>query len=311
MEEEQQQQQESGPLHEDLLYFSTLAMLFKTAVTANDVPVQYRAAFRLFHHRRLTLIKNKPAEGYFLINPITKREIKIDALTKELKTLFYPSGRVYSTGGGRTGGASRGNTVDREIEQLVNKGIAPPLPSQLHIFTTKTLRYLRDHGLQPFAAQMLVFDEKIHIATAVDIVCVDTTCTDFDRNVKVIELKTGFNDNYQAADGYFRSPFVADSSISTTTDSHKNRHQLQALVQHIIMAKNYGSIVRDTCVLVISEKLHSCYPLTPYIRRLAADVYATLKQRLKIEDPDYALNMRHQAEREDHAISKAKKLYTT
>ncbi len=285
----------------DFQYFCELATLFRVAVAPTDVPLRFRSAFQLMHHPRMSMVKHIPYRGFTLGG-----SVHLDGLTAQLEGLFYPSSRRMSTGGGKSGGASRGNTVSEEIDKLVNSGI---MPQTMHKYTIKTLQYLKDHQLQPFAAELIVFDERIEIATPIDIACVDLACADMGKNIVMIELKTGFDNNYDAAGGFFHSPFAADSALLATTDSHRNKHQLQALVEHLIVAKNYTAAVRETRVLVISEKIHSSYGLCPHIRRLATDVYTNLRKRLQARqvDPDYALRLRHDAERKGQSAARAKK----
>jgi hypothetical protein len=293
-------------------YFSALHALIMRAVAPSDVPARLRCAYHLLHHVRARLIRNRPYRGFVIEDPratgARERELRLDGLTKELQALFYPSSRSKSTGGARTGGASRGNQVDAEIARLVNEGTPPAAPNE---YTAKTLQHLRDHGLQPFAAQFIVFDEHVRLATALDILCVDLACNDYAKNIVNVQLKTGFDRNYDAASGVFRSPFVADSPLTRMVDSHRNKHQLQALVEHLLLSRNYGIVVKETRVLVIAEDMHSSYALGPQIRALAYDIYTNLQRRLRAraEDPSYALRMRHAAEQEDHYAEQARRTF--
>lgn len=301
----------------EIQFFCGLAALFKTAISPSDVPLRLRAAFHFFHHPRNKLVCKLPFKGFTLTGGVGVGRSHLDGLTAQLETVFYPFSARKSTGGARSGGASRGNQVGAEIDRLVNQGLVPggSGPSSAatlagaHKYTLKTLQYLKDHQLQPFAAEMIVYDEKIGIATPIDIVCVDLACKDLQRNIVMVELKTGFDLNYEAADGFFHSPFVKDSLLLTTTDSHKNKHQLQALVEHMLVTKNYGDFVRETRVLVISENIHSSYGLSKHIRGLAHHVYLNLYRRLQARqaDPDYGINLRHAAEKKGQSAARMRK----
>ena len=159
-------------------------------------------------------------------------------------------------------------------------------------YTERVLAYLHKHQLQPFAAQHLVFDENLNIATELDILCIDRKITNTppEKNVVNIQLKTGFDKNYELKVGSFCSPYIKNSRLTSFPVTHKNIHQLQVFVEHMIVEKNYDNLLLESVVLVVSEEVTSKYRINQSLFDLEDDIYENLQQRLKNDEIELEMN---------------------
>ena len=234
------------------------------------------AAYRLLRHDNNRAVR-RLVGGYTVVGTGQR----LDGLTQPLRDIFYPYHRVISTGGSRTGGSARGTQADHEVARLVNDG-QMPAGGALHPYAERMLRFLHRHGLQPCAAQFLIYDLSLGIATEVDVVCVDLSAPyrDGRPNVVIVECKTGFDKNYEAVSGRFCSPFVKDSGLTAIKMSYRTAHQLQALAQFVMLRVNYGPLVLRAVVLVLSATENSLYRVCPELEAVKFDVYSNLHQRV-------------------------------
>ena len=240
-------------------------------------------AYLLYYHPRNKMVKKESFRGYVLKG---EQKRQLNGLTEPLKQIFYPIQKSASTGGAKSGGSSRGNITDREIANLVNNGVFPAnLSEGFSVYTERVLAYLHKHELQPFSAQHLVFDETLNIATELDILCIDNKVTaPPNKNIVNIQLKTGFDKNYELKTGYFCSPYVDNSDLENIPTNHKNIHQLQNFAEHIILKRNYDNLVMESVVLVVSESVTSKYRIDRALVALEDDIYENLRLRLE-KDP--------------------------
>ena len=262
-------------------WFTITNQRLQAAMTFKDVKGTYlENAYLLFHHPRNKMGKKKPWKGYVIVDKNNK-DIPLQGLTEPLKKIFYPYQRSPVTGGAKTGGSARGNITDRELANLINSGVFPPNMSEgLSIYAERVLAYLHKHDLQPFSAQHFVFDEALNIGTELDLLCIDNklgnkAC----KNVVNIQLKTGFQVNYELKTGHFLSPYVEDSGLLDLPTNYKNIHQLQTFTEHIIVQRNYDNLLLESVVLVVSEEVTSKYKIDYKIAELEEDIYENLRQR--------------------------------
>ena len=231
-------------------------------------------AYRLLHHPRNASVCR--SGGYMLVGTGQR----LDGLTDPLRDTFYPRRRVVSTGGAKTGGSARGTTADREIAGLVNKAQMPK-SGAFSPYALRILHFIRRHGLQPFAAQFIVYDTDLRIATEIDLVCIDTMgSAAAEGRIVFVECKTGFDRNYDLQTGRFASPFVRDSRLTLIPMTYRNAHQLQALAQFIIARKNYGNLVHRAVVAVFTSSEDALYKISPEIEAVRYDVFCNLRARL-------------------------------
>ncbi len=121
-----------------------------------------------------------------------------------LQKMFWPRGvpaaRLKGVGVTHSSSIARGIRVDGELAAAVAAGVPP---------TSATDRYTRqlwvhlfvEHGLVPVAAQLAVWDARVAVATAVDLVAADATT----GQLVAIEVKTGYDDALRVACGTCRA----------------------------------------------------------------------------------------------------------
>ena len=281
-------------------WFYALNFLFNNTICSSRLEPKYLRAYQLLHHPRNKQVRKQPWMGYIIVD--SKK--RLEGLTKPLKAVFYPYQKCASTGGARTGGSARGNMADREIAALVNHGTIPA--NGFSKYTIRILEYLRRLQLQPFASQFIVYDDNIGIATELDLLCVDHTAPATD-NVVNVQVKTGFDLNYEANDGEFlSSPYVANSKLARIHKNHRNCHQLQNLVEHMIVQLNYNRLLRESVVMVFSEEVSSLYRIGKDLMDAKMDIYQNLYKRQF--DSDMQLQIKGITA--GAAAKKAKKLFT-
>lgn len=262
----------------DLEWFATCHRQLCQAETEAELPAYLVPAFRFMTNPRHRLIRRA---GAFVVDS-DKGPVRMEGLTAQVSKLFHGTDMRVTTGGQRSGGSARGVQVDRELEALINRGELLD-PSSLQLYTVKTLQCLKHKNLQPFWAQCNVFDTQLGIATALDMLCIDTKVPALPgrTNLVNVQLKTGFDKNYNHSNGTcFTSPFTPQSALTRMEDSHHNRHQLQLLCEHMIVQNRYGRPLHSSAIMVISAGCHSLYPLKrEFARDLCVDVFANLKHR--------------------------------
>lgn len=263
---------------EGLSWFTSLRISLLT-LTREQLGPSYHAAQEFIFHDRFKLIKSSGGfrlTAQALEDPAVARMMhhqpRLDGLTSTLSAVFHPAPLNLSTGGQRTGGSTRGVQVDKDIHNLVaNSRMLPENPNP---FTLKTLEFLRKNGLQPFATQVPVYSEKLGLGTTLDIVARDR-----EGKIVHIQLKTMGGRNYRTPRGRLMSPFVEGSKIAGIVDSFYTRHQLQLLVERLIVQDGYGEPIKKSRLMVITEDVHSLIPLDPVIKSVAADVWDNLARR--------------------------------
>lgn len=271
-------------------WFYDLNLLMNSTLSVDHVPAQFKNAYKLYHHPRKLDIKRSGGRGYMC--PHTGN--RYDGLTRSMESTFFPMQTSEATGGAKTGGSSRGNMTDKELCSLVNDGV---VPVQFSHYTMRTLDYLRKHDLKPFVCQFLVFDKNLCIATELDILAVDMKSRARSdgsfNNVVNIQLKTGYNNNYESWSSYFQSPFLRDSKLTLVHKSHRNVHHLQNMIEHMMVWINYDQLLSESVVLVISEVAtrqdgpvdhNALYRIPRQLTDVRKDVYINLKMRLSVDE---------------------------
>lgn len=268
----------AGKISLDTAWFHGARAVIDTATTIHGVSPIYRSAFYFMRSPIRDRIKNHRG---FQVN-MNGEWRPFEGLTSQLSKTFYPCDNYHSTGGARTGGSRRGCLVDREIADLVNKGTLPT-DGALHWFTCTVLKFLKKNNLQPFASQVPVFDEHLELATTLDILCIDhgesINPTGITNNIVNVQLKTGFERNYESACGKLVCGTDKTSHLNQVEDSYYMRHQIQLLMEITMLRKMFTQGIRRSIVLVASESGRQAFPLDRKIHQLATDIYTALGRR--------------------------------
>jgi hypothetical protein len=198
------------------------------------------------------VLTSRPAvilDGRFVM---TNTNTALQGLTGELHRVFFEGNSLLSTGGAATGGATRGMAVDSFFKTLVNDGqqvrIFPPHDA----YVLKIVNELWERQLRPFWCQAPVGDEELGIGTALDMLCVDTTLGNVGNNIVNVQVKTtGMARNYETPNGNLLCPITNSTRVQHMADSHKNRHVIQAMVEHYMAQKQFGFVLDRTEVWAI------------------------------------------------------------
>lgn len=115
--------------------------------------------------------------------------------------------------------------------------------SRLDPCTKRLIQFLHDRRWRPVAAQLPIFSDHVHIATAIDLVCEDMARP---GRLIVIELKCSYHETpveYERGRGKFVPP------LKVVPRSYKNHHLLQLLMTRLILQRTYR-VTPDECYLV-------------------------------------------------------------
>lgn len=243
-------------------------------------------AFRFLHHERHAHISQA---GAFHLKKNGKKH-RLDGLTSQLKEVFHPFSLDISTGGQKTGGAARGTEVDSEITSLVDHGRIPtrlgpdgaPLPPSLNEFTKRVLEKLYEENLKPFMTQVSVYDDALCLATRLDMVCIDMSIDlrEHSSNLVNVQLKTGFDKNYDRKGEFFHSPEAPNSLLTRIHQSYANLHQLQVTMEHTLLQTRYGRPMNRSIILLVTSLEASIVELSSvFTKTLIRDIYHNLAAR--------------------------------
>jgi len=287
---------EAGDLN---LEWFAVARIIAEGTADESVPPEYWCARRLLRHPRWGAIRLIPGKGFVEDgDPCDDRgedSMRYHGLTSQLERIFHPTPLKIGTGGGSSGGTRRGCAVDTQLEALINTGRRPEGP--LQPYALKTMRELRAQRLQPFAAQVNVGSWPRRLATALDILCVDLAAP-VERNIVNVQLKTGFDRNYDASNCgiRMRSPLLPEcSAVTTLLDTYANRHLLQITAEHMLAQEHFGNALHDTVLLVISGDRHLVQRV-PRGGQFVAGVSANLSiRRIYLTDLDLSIDAARRA----------------
>jgi hypothetical protein len=222
-----------------------------------------------------------------------------DGLTSQLARVFHPMRMDIATGGARTGGAARGCNVDAQLADLINHAQFPSGGAGgFHMYTLKALWQLRESNLKPFCAQVAVCLPELNIATALDMVCINSAGL-----LVNVQLKTMGDRNYEVCMPGVRmlSPYMSEAPLSTALtrmgDSHANRHKVQLVAEHLIVQMGYGNPLADSMLMIITESAHRVVSVDR-----DTDLHVAIHRNLKARLNNDALELEVAAVRRQHAV---------
>lgn len=113
--------------------------------------------------------------------------------------------------------------------------------------TLRIINCFKEKGWVPFASEFKMWCEEMAVATAADVIMIDTKTDTF----VLVELKTGY-------DGECYGPHPSDEYLDPPFQTLKNcpetRHHLQLLMQKIILKKKYNKNMTQCYVVRTSPK---------------------------------------------------------
>ena len=219
---------------------------------------------RLASHPRNAKIKTDGKKGTlnfkFMVNFGPKsRDYTYKGLTKVLKRVFYPrteddprkksksekarskSNKFYKNVNKmkrtcESYGKDHGTLVHSEIEcftdcMLNGKSFRSECPDP-DPCTLRIICILNRKGWYPILGEHMIWDEDLRVATAIDMICIDSTTGD----TVMIELKTGYEgESYNAVPKDPKLP----RPIDDISNCPRNRHMLQLMTMDMILRKKY------------------------------------------------------------------------
>jgi len=177
----------------------------------------------------------------------------VPGLVPKLKASFFPNYRYASarrpTNRKRTDikrrgdGLKRGKTVHHEIEILTNegpRGLRKRGRRSIHPYTRKIAAALQIWQWRPVVSELAVHDPAINIATKADLICLDSK-----GRMILVELKTGFDNDFLRGTGSMHGPLAGRVS-----NAPLNQAKLQALVTKSII-ESHGIHVHQAAVVQV------------------------------------------------------------
>jgi len=160
---------------------------------------------------------------------------KIPSAPRPVKGSYAPrkKSRDDRRHAGSCGGVARGSLVHREIKQFVELDRSSFLKvnkGAMHPWTGVVLKELVSRGWMPAHSEYLVYDARIRVATAIDLVCANAS-----GKLLFVELKTGHANNFVRSSGRMRGV------LSRFEDCPRSRACLQLAVS-VLMALRETSL---------------------------------------------------------------------
>ena len=185
-----------------------------------------------------------------------------------LREAFYPDfdvryvikSKKRKRGSGE--GRKLGKRVDEEIEKLA-KG---EKVKGLHAYSKNWLSAVIHWRWRPVGAQVMIYDEALQIATAIDCIYKDAK-----GRLVVIEIKTGFDGYADKSTHFMREP------LAEVTNAPLNQHFLQLLVSCAILEKHYWGSPYRAYVVYLNERGVQRKKLPAWARRHQAAIYERLR----------------------------------
>jgi hypothetical protein len=148
----------------------------------------------------------------------------------------------------KTFGSKHGTKVHQQIQTFVKqfvKGKKITFRRSLDACTIRILKLLLTKGWIPVASELMVYDEELKIATAIDLIVLEVTT----QKMFFIELKTGYeNEEY----GIHPTDKGMSKPLNKIANCPQNRHQLQLLMTLLIVQRGHkfkpdGAFILRSC----------------------------------------------------------------
>jgi hypothetical protein len=157
------------------------------------------------------------------------------------------------------GGQIRGSIVHKQLMMYANKYSVEEFKKQylsIHPYSIKAFRFLKINEWIPIIAELPVADPDLMIATAIDMICINTK-----GEIILIEWKTGM-DNYMLQGTQSMDGPIKDNNCPL------NQAHLQLLFGKIFLEKNHGIKSDKEYVVQIKEEGVVSYSLPKeYLQR--------------------------------------------
>jgi len=150
--------------------------------------------------------------------PLKKRKISDDITTK---------------GRGKIFGSIRGSKIHSELNDFIflDKNFFIKKYNSIHPWTIRIINIIKERKWKPILTEFNIYDQHLHVATAIDMICVDSNGT-----IILLEFKTGYS-------GYFTehdNTYMMGPLNKVMENSPLNWAKLQLIFSQIILIKNYN-----------------------------------------------------------------------
>lgn len=110
-------------------------------------------------------------------------------------------------------------------------------------FAASAIRFLKNKGWRPVCSELALFSPEFDLATRIDILCAT-----MQREYVLVSIKTGYSGlDKEKARFKFRKP------LDSLDDTQRIRHQLQLLIEKLILERNYQMPILRCGVLYVNS----------------------------------------------------------
>lgn len=180
---------------------------------------------------------------------VTHSGVRLKGLTKALQRSLWSDGSFPPSAvangvrrrgwRGEDGGRRRGTAIDAQITRIVNEG-SVRTGRRLYSLTRLALAALAHRGLDPVACQRAVCDQRMRIATAIDILCLRRA----DARIVVVELKCGHSGDRDAPARRGARCCRMRGPLSGAFDTTLNRHLAQLSCTRELFVREHSVLAR-------------------------------------------------------------------
>lgn len=113
----------------------------------------------------------------------------------------------------------------------------------MNVYAKSVIRFIKQKGWAPLRSELGIYSPDLNVATQVDLLCMNE-----DLQYILISLKTGYSKFIKENETFkFRAP------LDDVWDTRKNRHQLQLLIEKLILERNYKIEISQCAVMYVNS----------------------------------------------------------
>jgi len=171
-----------------------------------------------------------------------------------------------------------GKLVDQQLKYIVKHGYSTAHAAEMLLDPcVATLRdYFTENGLSMIASQVPLYSTELDIATALDVLCTDSSTK---TQLHLCEVKAATTDCAEDA-SYVRVRGRLKSSVARGTPlSYYVEHQLQLGVMDHMIHETLHARPTSSRVLRVSPNCVSVYELTPWFDATSKKLLSVIKRR--------------------------------
>lgn len=113
----------------------------------------------------------------------------------------------------------------------------------MNIFSKLILRVVKEKGWAPLRSELGIYSPEMNLATQIDLLCMNE-----ELQFILVSIKTGY-----AQYAKENKTFTFKSPLEDIWDTRKNRHQLQLLIEKLILERNYKITISHAEVIYVNS----------------------------------------------------------